>query len=348
MAVLLRLSNDFMMHLSNLLPKCHMKRRTLLQAATALGPSLATQWAQAQDKYPNKPITWVCPYAAGGNADSRSRQVAKAMSSIMGQSIIIDNKAGAGGNIGTEMIARGKPDGYTIGMGNFAPLAVNHALFKKLNFDPLNDLVPITLIERGPLILMVRNDSPFKSVKDIVAAAKAEPGKLSYGSGGIGGSHHLSGALFEHTAGIDMIHAPYKSGSAASTDLMGGQVHMMFEQMYTAMPAIQGGRMRALAITSKKRSPLIPDLPTMTEQGYPAVEVLNWQGLIGPKGLPADIVKLLNSACNQALQTTEVKEKILSQGNELGGGTPEQFAALIKAESPRWGKVVRDAKIEPE
>ena len=337
-----------MMHLSNLLPKCHMKRRTLLQAATALGPSLATQWAQAQDKYPNKPITWVCPYAAGGNADSRSRQVAKAMSSILGQSIIIDNKAGAGGNIGTEMIARGKPDGYTIGMGNFAPLAVNHALFKKLNFDPLNDLVPITLIERGPLILMVRNDSPFKSVKDIVAAAKAEPGKLSYGSGGIGGSHHLSGALFEHTAGIDMIHAPYKSGSAASTDLMGGQVHMMFEQMYTAMPAIQGGRMRALAITSKKRSPLIPDLPTMTEQGYPAVEVLNWQGLIGPKGLPADIVKLLNSACNQALQTTEVKEKILSQGNELGGGTPEQFAALIKAESPRWGKVVRDAKIEPE
>ena len=348
MAVLLRLSNDFMMHLSNLLPKCHMKRRTLLQAATAMAPSLATQWAQAQDKYPNKPITWVCPYAAGGNADSRSRQVAKAMSSIMGQSIIIDNKAGAGGNIGTEMIARGKPDGYTIGMGNFAPLAVNHALFKKLNFDPLNDLVPITLIERGPLILMVRNDSPFKSVKDIVAAAKAEPGKLSYGSGGIGGSHHLSGALFEHTAGIDMIHAPYKSGSAASTDLMGGQVHMMFEQMYTAMPAIQGGRMRALAITSKKRSPLIPDLPTMTEQGYPAVEVLNWQGLIGPKGLPADIVKLLNSACNQALQTTEVKEKILSQGNELGGGTPEQFAALIKAESPRWGKVVRDAKIEPE
>jgi tripartite-type tricarboxylate transporter receptor subunit TctC len=325
-----------------------MKRRTLLQAATAMAPSLATQWAQAQDKYPNKPITWVCPYAAGGNADSRSRQVAKAMSSILGQSIIIDNKAGAGGNIGTEMIARGKPDGYTIGMGNFAPLAVNHALFKKLNFDPLNDLVPITLIERGPLILMVRNDSPFKSVKDIVAAAKAEPGKLSYGSGGIGGSHHLSGALFEHTAGIDMIHAPYKSGSAASTDLMGGQVHMMFEQMYTAMPAIQGGRMRALAITSKKRSPLIPDLPTMTEQGYPAVEVLNWQGLIGPKGLPADIVKLLNSACNQALQTTEVKEKILSQGNELGGGTPEQFAALIKAESPRWGKVVRDAKIEPE
>ena len=323
-----------------------MKRRQLIQSAlsAALLPSLV----QAQDKYPSKPITWVCPYAAGGNADSRSRQVAKAMSVILGQPIIIDNKAGAGGNIGTEVIARGKPDGYTIGMGNFAPLAVNQALFKKLNFDPANDIVPIGLIEKGPLILMVRNDSPYKSVKDIVAAAKASPGKLSYASGGIGGSHHLSGALLENAAGIDLIHAPYKSGAAGATDLMGGQVQMMFEQMYAAMPAIKGGRLRALAITSKTRSPLLPDLPTMAEQGYPAVEVQNWQGLVAPKGIPADLVKVLNAALNKALQDPEVKEKILSQGNEMGGGTPEQFAALIKAEAPRWGKVVRDAKIEPE
>jgi tripartite-type tricarboxylate transporter receptor subunit TctC len=270
------------------------------------------------------------------------------MGTILGQPIIIDNKAGAGGNIGTEAIARGKPDGYTLGMGNFAPLAVNQSLFKKLNFDPLIDLTPICLIERGPLILMVRNDSPYKTVKDLVAAAKASPGKLSYGSGGIGGSHHLSGALFEHAAGIDMIHAPYKSGSAAATDLMGGQVHMMFEQMYAAMPSIQAGRMRALAITSKKRSPLQPNIPTMAEQGFPEVEVLNWQGLIGPKGMSQELIKQLNTVCNQALQTAEVKEKILSQGNEVGGGTPEQFAALIKAEAPRCEKVVRDAKIDPE
>ena len=323
-----------------------MKRRELLQATgTAL---LVPAWAQAQDKFPSKPITWVCPYAAGGNADSRSRQVAKAMTAVLGQPIIIDNKAGAGGNIGTEAIARGKPDGYTLGMGNFAPLAVNQALFKKLNFDPQNDLTPICLIERGPLILMVRNDSPYKTVKDIVAAAKAAPGKLSYASGGIGGSHHLSGALFENAAGIDMIHAPYKSGSAGATDLMGGQVHMMFEQMYAAMPSIKAGRLRALAITSKTRSPLAPDIPTMAEQGFPAVEVMNWQGLIGPKGLSPDLIKQLNAACNKALQEPEVKEKILSQGNEIGGGTPEQFAALIKAEAPRWAKVVRDAKIEPE
>ena len=323
-----------------------MKRRQLLQSAVsaALVPSLV----QAQDKYPSKPITWVCPYAAGGNADSRSRQVAKAMSAILGQPIIIDNKAGAGGNIGTEVIARAKPDGYTIGMGNFAPLAVNHALFKKLNFDPANDVVPIGLIEKGPLILMVRNDSPYKSVKDIVAAAKANPGKLSYASGGIGGSHHLSGALLENAAGIDLIHAPYKSGAAGATDLMGGQVQMMFEQMYSAMPAIKGGRLRALAITSKTRSPLLPDLPTMAEQGFPAIEVLNWQGLIAPKGISPELVKTLNAALNKALQDPEVKEKILSQGNEMGGGSPEVFAALIKTEAPRWGKVVRDAKIEPE
>jgi tripartite-type tricarboxylate transporter receptor subunit TctC len=323
-----------------------MKRRDLIQSA--VGAALVPSLVFAQDKYPSKPITWICPYAAGGNADSRSRQVAKAMSIILGQPIIIDNKSVAGGNIGTEAIARGKPDGYTIGMGNFAPLAVNHALFKKLNFDPFNDLVPVGLIEKGPLILMVRNDSPYKSVTDVVAAAKANPGKLSYASGGIGGSHHLSGALLENAADIDMIHAPYKSGSAGATDLMGGQVTMMFEQMYSAMPAIKGGRLRALAITSKTRSPLLPEIPTMAEQGYPAVEVQNWQGLIAPKGISPDLVKVLNAALNKALIDPEVKDKILSQGNEMGGGTPEQFAALIKAEAPRWGKVVRDAKIEPE
>jgi tripartite-type tricarboxylate transporter receptor subunit TctC len=323
-----------------------MKRRELLAASAGLAalPGLAL----AQDKYPSKLITWICPYAAGGNADNRSRQVARVMQQVLGQTVIVDNKAGGGGNIGTDAIAKAKPDGYTIGMGNFAPLAVNHALFKKLNFDPFNDLVPIMLIERGPLILMVKQESPFKTVKDLVAAAKAKPGKLSYASGGIGGTHHLSGALLEHSAGIDMIHAPYKSGSAGAQDLMGGQVDCMFEQMYAAMPSIKGGRLRALAITSKNRSPLLPDLPTMGEAGFPAVEVLNWQGIVGPKGLPADIVKILNAAGNKALQDPEVRAKMLEQGNEIAGGAPEQFAALIKAEAPRWAKVVKDAKIDPE
>ncbi len=321
-------------------------RRSMLVAAA--GPLLFPELGWAQDKYPSKLITWICPYAAGGNADTRSRQVARLMQTTLGQTIIVDNKAGGGGNIGTEVIARAKPDGYVVGMGNFAPLAVNHALFKKLNFDPFNDLLPIVLIERGPLVLMVRNESPYKTVRDVVAAAKAKPGQLSYASGGIGGTHHLSGALFENTAGIDMIHAPYKSGAAGATDLMGGQVTMMFEQMYAAMPSIKGGRLRPLAITSKVRSPLLPDIPTMGEAGYPGVEVLNWQGIIGPKGMPADVVRVLNAAANKALEDPELRATMLAQGNEIGGGTPEQFAALIKAEAPRWGKVVRDAKIEPE
>ena len=323
-----------------------MKRRTLLQAGGSA--ALLPQLALAQDKYPSKLITWICPYAAGGNADNLSRQVARVRQVLMGQTIIIDNKAGAGGNIGTDAIAKAKPDGYTIGMGNFAPLAVNHALFKKLNFDPFNDLVPIMLIERGPLVLMVRAESPYKSVKDIVTAAKASPGKLAYASGGIGGTHHLSGALFEKAAGIDMIHSAYKSGAAGATDLMGGQVDMMFEQMYAAAPSLKGGRLRGIAITSKTRSPLYPDLPTMAEAGYPAVEVLNWQGIVGPKGLPADIVKQLNAVGNKALQDAGLRKTILDQGNEVVGGTPEEFAALIKTEAPRWGKVVKDAKIEPE
>jgi len=323
-----------------------MLRRTLISAAgSAL---LLPAPGSAQEKYPAKLITWICPYAAGGGADNRSRQMAKLMQAILGQTVIVDNKAGGGGNIGTDAIARAKPDGYTVGMGNFAPLAVNQALFKKLSFDPINDLVPILLIERGPLILMVRSESPFKTVKDVAAAAKAAPGKLSYGSGGVGGTHHLSGALFEHVAAIDMIHVPYKSGGAAATDLMGGQVDMMFEQMYAAMPSIKSGRLRPLAITSKARSPLFPDLPTMGEAGFNGVEVLNWQGLVGPKGLPAEIVRVLNAAGNKALQDAGLRENMLAQGNEIAGGTPEQFAALVKSEAPRWAKVVRDAKIEPE
>ena len=322
-----------------------MKRRSFIQAAgsAAAFPAIA----MAQDQYPSKPITWVVGYGAGGNADTRSRQMARAMSTLLGVPIIVDNRPGAGAVVGTATIIKAAPDGYTVGMGNFAPLSVNQSLFKTLPYKA-SDATPIMLIEKGPLILMVRNDSPYKSVKDLVAAAKAAPGKLAYASGGIGGSHHLSGALSEHRAGIDMIHAPYKSGSAAATDLMGGQVHLMFEQMYAAMPSLQGDKLRALAITSAKRSPLLPNLPTMAEQGYPEVEVQNWQGLIGPKGMPAAMVKQLNEVANKALRTPEVRDTLLSQGNELGGGTPEQFAALIRSETIKWTKVVKDAHIEPE
>ena len=288
------------------------------------------------------------PYGAGGGADARSRQIAQKMSVILKQPIIVDNKPGAGGNIGTEYIARATPDGYTIGMGNFAPLAVNKTLFGNLRYDPETDLTPIVLIEKGPLVLVVNPNSPYKTVQDIVTAAKAKPGSLTFSSGGIGGSHQLSAELFQQNAGIEMIHVPYKSGSAGLTDLMAGNVTMMFDQMYSAMPSIKADKLRPIAITSKKRSPLLPDVPSFSEVGYPKVIVLNWQGLIAPKGTPKVIIDKLNAAANEALKDPQLRDLMLSQGNEIGGGSPADFAALIKSESAKWGAVVKLANIKPE
>jgi tripartite-type tricarboxylate transporter receptor subunit TctC len=317
----------------------------LITSATGI---FHTTSAQAQDTYPNKPINFIVPYAAGGGADARSRQMAQKMSVILKQPIIVDNKPGAGGNIGTEMIARAAPDGYTIGMGNFAPMAVNKTLFTNLRYDPENDVTPIMLIEKGPLVLVVNPNSPYKNLQDIINAAKAKPGVLTFSSGGIGGSHQLSAEIFKQSAGIDMIHVPYKSGSAGLTDLMAGNVTMMFDQMYSAMPSIKADKLRPIAITSKKRSPLLPNVPSFTELGYPKVEVLNWQGLIAPKGTPKAIIDKLNAAANEALKDPQLRELMLSQGNEIGGGTPADFAALIRSESIKWGAVVRIAKIKPE
>ena len=302
----------------------------------------------AQSNYPSKPINFIVPYGAGGGSDSRSRQIAQKMSVILKQPIIVDNKPGAGGNIGTEFIARATPDGYTIGMGNFAPMAVNKTLFGNLRYDPEADLSPIILIEKGPLVLVVNPKSPYKTVQEIVAAAKAKPGTLTFSSGGIGGSHQLSAELFKQSAGIDMIHVPYKSGSAGLTDLMADNVTMMFDQMYSAMPSIKADKLRAIAITSKKRSPLLPNVPTFAEAGYPKVEVLNWQGLIAPKGTPKAVIDKLNAAANEALKDPQLRELMLSQGNEIGGGSPAEFAALIKSEAAKWSAVVKTANIKPE
>ena len=313
--------------------------------------SLATLFSSAtvaQSNYPNKPINFIVPYGAGGGADSRSRQIAQKMSAILKQPIIVDNKPGAGGNIGTEFISRAAPDGYTIGMGNFAPMAVNKTLFANLRYDPETDITPIVLVEKGPLVLVVNPNSPYKTVQDIVVAAKAKPGSLTFSSGGIGGSHQLSAELFEQNAGIEMIHVPYKSGSAGLTDLMAGNVTMMFDQMYSAMPSIKADKLRPIAITSKKRSPLLPNVPSFSEVGYPKVEVLNWQGLIAPKETPKAIIDKLNAAANEALKDPGLRELMLSQGNEIGGGSSAEFAALIKSESIKWSAVVKTANIKPE
>ncbi len=325
-----------------------MKFMRFLQTTVLCSAVFLIGSANAQANYPSKPINLIVPYGAGGSADSRSRQLAQKMSLILKQPIVVDNKPGAGGNIGTEFVARSAPDGYTIGMGNFAPMAVNKTLFGNLRYDPETDISPIILIEKGPLVLVVHPNSPYKTIQDIVTAAKAKPGTLTFSSGGIGGSHQLSAELFMQNAGIKMIHVPYKSGSAGLTDLMGGNVDMMFDQMYSAVPSIKADKLRPIAITSKKRSPLLPNVPSFAEVGYPKVEVLNWQGFIAPAKTPKPIIDKLNAAANEALKDPQLRELMLSQGNEIGGGSPADFAALIKSEAAKWSAVVKAGNIKPE
>ena len=315
----------------------------VLSALTFTGMS----WAQAPS-YPNKSIRMIIPSTPGGGTDFIGRLVSTRLTELNGWQVVPDNKPGAGGNIGTEFIARAAPDGYTIGMGNFAPMAVNKTLFGNLRYDPETALSPIILIEKGPLILVVNPNSPYKTIQDIVTAAKAKPGTLTFSSGGIGGSHQLSAELFMQNAGIQMIHVPYKSGSAGLTDLMAGNVDMMFDQMYSAVPSIRADKLRPIAITSKKRSPLFPNVPSFAELGYPKVEVLNWQGFIAPAETPKPIIDILNKAANEALKDPQLRELMLSQGNEIGGGTPADFAALIKSEAAKWSVVVKAGNIKPE
>lgn len=312
-----------------------------------LAASAVSTLAMAQP-YPVKPITLVVSYSAGGNNDIRARQLAVPVGKLLGKNVIVDNKPGASGNIGHEFVARAAADGYTLGIGAMGPLAVNRALFPKVPFDPLKDFTPIVLIERAPLVLVTRADKPFMTLKDVVNASKAKPGSLTIGNAGMGGAHHLSSELFNQAAGISMLAVPYKGGGPASTALLAGEVDMMFEQTYAALPSVKGGKTRALAVTSAKRLPSLPDVPTMTELGYPQATVSNWLGLVGPKGLPPAIVLKLNETFNKALSDPDMREKIMGPGNEVGGGTPEEFAALIASENKRWAELVKSAAIKVE
>jgi len=299
--------------------------------------------------YPVRPITLIVPFVAGGSSDIRSRQIAQKLSVYFGKPVIVDNRPGAGGNIGTDYISKAAPDGYVIGLGNFAPLAVNKALFAKLAYDPA-DLSPIAMIEKGPLVMSVSSASPSKTAQDFITRVKAKPGALSYASGGLGGSHHLAGELFEQNAKLDMVHVAYKGGAPATNDLIAGNVDVMFEWIYAVMPYLKGdsAKLRPLAITSAKRSPLLPDVPTFDEIGIKGMEMSNWFGVVAPKGTPPAVIAKLNDAVNRAINEPDVTEKIISQGNEVAGGTPEQFGAFIKAESDRWSKLVKTHNIKPE
>jgi tripartite-type tricarboxylate transporter receptor subunit TctC len=304
--------------------------------------------AASPQAWPTKSITLVVTYAAGGFADTRMRLLARKLSDKLGQSVVVENKSGAGGVIGTAVIAKAAPDGYTIGSGNLAPLAVNPTLMTMLPYNPQKDLAAVILIENSPLVLSVANSLPVKNLAELIVLAKKEPGKLTFGSSGIGGAHHLSGEMFRDLSKIDIVHVPYKGGAPASTDLMAGHLSMMFEMGYAALPAIKGQKIRPLAVTSTKRLALLPDVPTMVELGIPDFESYNWQGVIAPGGTPAAIISRLNATLNEILLDPEVIKQISDTGSQPGGGTPEDFTRFIATETAKWAKVIQSAKIEPQ
>ena len=314
--------------------------RFLLLAAIA-GPALA------QQPYPAKPVRIVSIFPPGGGNDAICRIVAPKLAEIFKQQVIVENRAGANGIVGTEVVARSAPDGYTITLIPSGH-AVNANLYRKLPYDSIRDFTPITLVATSPLILAVHPSLPVKTVKDLIALARKQPGLLTYASSGVGASGHLGGALFETLTGTKMTHIPYKGMALAIVDLMAGQVTMTFGTALSVVPHVRAGRLRALATTGEARSPAFPDLPTVAEGGVPGYSASLWYGFAGPGRLPPEILKRLHSALVATLQQPDVRERLVSQGVDPLHNTPEEFAKLLVADIDRWAKVIQRAGIKPE
>ncbi|AVS66109.1 tripartite tricarboxylate transporter substrate binding protein [Paracidovorax avenae] len=315
-------------------------RRGLIAAAAAcaLLPGLAA--AQA---FPSKPITIIVPFAAGGTTDILARIIAQGMGAELGQSVVVDNRAGAGGNIGGQVAARAPADGYTLFMGTVGTHAINAALYRKMPFDPVKDFAPLTRVANVPNLLVANPAQPFKTVQELIAYAKANPGKINFGSSGSGSSIHLSGELFKSMAKVDMQHVPYKGSAPAVTDLLGNQIAIMFDNMPSAIQHVRSGKLRAIAVTTAKRSPELPDVPTIAESGVPGYEATSWFGMFAPAATPAPVVAKLNATIVKVLAQPDIRKKLAEQGAEAAGETPAQFADFIQKESVKWGKVVRES-----
>jgi tripartite-type tricarboxylate transporter receptor subunit TctC len=303
--------------------------------------------ASAQQSYPAKPIRMISPFAPGGGNDILCRTIAQKLMENLKQQIIVENRPGANGIIGTEAATRSAADGYTIVLVPSGH-AVNASLHRKLPYDSIRDFTPITLVGESPLILAVHPSVPARNVKDLVALARARPEQLTYGSAGIGSSGHLGGALFETLTGTKMVHVPYKGMGIAVSDLMGGQVSMVFGTSLSVMPHARSGRLRALATTGARRSPALPDLPTVAEAGVPGYEAGLWYGFLGPARLPPEIVRRLNAEIVAVLKLAEIRERLAGQGVDARPSTPEEFARLLVADLDRWAKVVQRAGIRAE
>lgn len=313
-------------------------------AFTAHAQGSAPAAAPSTQNYPSQPARIIVPYAPGGFNDTIARVVGRKLQESMGQPFVTDNRPGGGTVLGLSVAAKSPPDGYTLVVVGF-PTVANQFLIKKLPYDTQRDFTPVVLGAHSPNLLVVRADSPIKSMKDFIAAAKEKPGKMNYATAGNGTSNHLTMEYFKSLAGIDLVQVPYKGSAPMVTDLIGGQVDIMFDNAPHVMPHVKAGRLRALAITSEKRSPLLPDVPTVAELGFPGFAVSVWYGFAAPAGTPADIVQKLNREINKALQAEDVKKTFTEAGVETLGGSTAQFDTFFKSESARWGKVIRQANI---
>ena len=317
----------------------------LASAAVALGASGA---ALAQAAYPNKPITMIVPNAPAGGMDSMGRAVANKMATLLNTTFVVDNKAGAGGNIGALQVVKSAPDGYTVLLGQTAQFAINPHMYANMPFDPLKDLVPVVMIADAPNVITVGADSPFRTLADIVKAAKASSAKLDFATPGAGTPSHLIGEMFQRVAGVQFVHVPYKGPPNAITDTIAGRTAFMLSSIPSTLTQVRSGKMRAIAVSADKRSPTLPDVPTIAEAGYPGFNAGTWYGLFVPAKTPAAVIQKLNAAANEALASEEVITRIQTEGGRALGGSSEMFAAKIKVDYEQLGKAVRDSGAKAE
>ena len=322
-----------------------MRRSIRFLLAMAVATSIGA-WAQAN--FPSRTVTLTVGFAPGGGTDTAARIVAKKLTENLGQAVVVDNKAGAGGNIAAQQIAVAAPDGYTISLSSVGPLSVAPAMYKSLPYDPKRDIAPLTMGMVFPNVFVVNVNVPAKTLAEFVALAKAKPGELTYASSGVGGAGHLAGELFKQAAGIDMIHVPYKGGGPAMTDLLGGRVTMYPAVPSTALPHIQAGKLRALAVTGPTRLATMPDVPTVAESGYPGFEAMNWYCFVAPAKTPKEILDFWNRELVKVLKDPAVKAELAKHDLEPQPGTREELARYIDRETEKWGQVVRRANIKPE
>ncbi len=320
----------------------HFALLTSLLALVALlcAPG-GSAFAQA---YPSRPIRIIAPFPAGGGYDFLARLLGAEMTKTFGQPVVVENKSGANGNIGTDAAAKSPPDGYTLLMGGNSPLALNVGLYPKLPYDPVRDFETISRVATQPNLLAAHPKIPVRTLAELIAYAKANPGKLSYGSNGNGSPQHLAAEQLKRMAGIDLVHVPYKGAAPTASALLAGEVSVAFNIILLPLPYVQSGRLNGLAVASSHRSPLAPNIPTMTELGYP-IDIDTWYGLLAPAGTPKDIVAKLNAETVRILKLPEMKQRTGSQGIELGGSTPEEFAALISSDIAKWTKIIHDMHI---